>query len=127
VSLHPNPLVPAGANATINRLLARMRDDTCVIERPTSGVDAGGAPISGYTAIAKIACKVAAPGQMPVETISGGRVVSLVDYFISLPPTTDVREDDRIVVNGRTLSVVADPDAASHGYELKVSVKASES
>ena len=111
----------------MNRLLARMRDDTCVIERPSSGTDAGGAPISGYTAVATVACKVSAPGRAPVEAISGGRVVPLVDYEISLPPDTDVRNEDRIVVNGRTLYVVADRDAVSHGFELKVLVKASES
>ena len=122
-----NPLIPAGAAATVTRLLARMRDDTCVIERPTSGTDAGGAPISGYTTAATVACKVSAPGRAPVEAISGGRVVPLVDYEISLPPATDVRNEDRIVVNGRTLYVVADRDAVSHGFELKVLVKASES
>lgn len=127
MAITPVPLLPSGAVATVNRLLARMRDDTCVIERPTSGTDAGGAPISGYTAVATVACKVSAPGRAPVEAISGGRVVPLVDYEISLPPDTDVRNEDRIVVNGRTLYVVADRDAVSHGFELKVLVKASES
>lgn len=127
MTITPNPLVPAGGAAVVNRLLARMRDDTCVIERPSSGTDAGGAPISGYTAVATVACKVSAPGRAPVEAISGGRVVPLVDYEISLPPDTDVRNEDRIVVNGRTLYVVADRDAVSHGFELKVLVKASES
>lgn len=125
----PNPLVPTGAVATVNRLLGRMRDDTCVIQRPTSGTDAGGAPISGYTPVDPdgVPCKVTTPGRAPVEAISGGRVVPLVDYEISLPPDTDVRNEDRIVVNGRTLYVVADRDAVSHGFELKVLVKASES
>lgn len=127
MAITPVPLLPTGAVATVNRLLARMRDDTCVIERPTSGTDAGGAPISGHTAVATVACKVSAPGRAPVEAISGGRVVPLVDYEISLPPDTDVRNEDRIVVNGRTLYVVADRDAVSHGFELKVLVKASES
>lgn len=123
----PVPLIPAGAAATVNRLLTRLRDDTCVIERPTSGTDAGGAPISGYTTAATVACKVTAPGRAPVEAVSGGRVVPLVDYEISMPPETDVRNEDRIVVNGRTLYVVADRDAVSHGFELKVLVKAAES
>ena len=127
MTITPNPLVPAGGAAVVSRLLARMRDDTCVIERPTSGTDAGGAPVSGYTAVASVACKVSAPGRAPVEAISGGRVVPLVDYEISLPPDTDVRNEDRIVVNGRTLYVVADRDAVSHGFELKVLVKAAES
>ena len=127
MAITPVPFIPAGAAATVNRLLTRMRDDSCVIQRPTSGTDAGGAPISGYTTVATVACKVSAPGRAPVEAVSGGRVVPLVDYEISLPPDTDVRNEDRIVVNGRTLYVVADRDAVSHGFELKVLVKAAES
>jgi hypothetical protein len=121
----PNPLIPAGANATISRLLGRMRDDTCVIQRKPVGFDAGGAPISGpYTAVASVDCRVVASGRTPVESISGGRVGPIADYEILMPPDTDVLSDDRIVVNGKTMEVVQDQDAISHGYQLRVLVKA---
>ena len=127
MAITPHPALSAGSAAVVSRLLTKFRNSSCVIQRPTTGTDAGGAPISGYTTAATVACKVQAPGRSPVEAISGGRVVPLVDYEISMPPDTDVRNEDRIVVNGRTLYVVADRDAVSHGFELKVLVKASES
>jgi hypothetical protein len=122
----PNPLIPAGSNALIIRLLGRMRDDTCVIQRKPTGVDAGGAPVSGaYTAVASVDCRVVASGNVPTENISGGRVGPVADYEIYLPPDTEIRSDDRIAVNDKVMEVVEDQDAVSHGYQLKVLVKAS--
>lgn len=127
MAITPSPIIPAGGAATVAALLARLRDDTCVIERPAAGSDAGGAPAGGYVAVGSAPCRVTAPGRQPVERISGGRLVPLIDYEIRFPPDADVRSDDRIKVNGRTLYVVADRDAISHGFELTAPVTASES
>ncbi len=64
---------------------------------------------------------------MPVETISGGRAVPLVDYEITFSRAVDVQNKDRIVVNGRTLYVVADRDAVTIGLQTKVLVKTDQS
>lgn len=127
MALGRNPVVPAGPWNAASRLVARMRTTICVIERRTTGRDAGGAPVGGYAAIAKVACKVKAAGRMPVETVAGGRVGPVVDYEIAFPTATDVRSDDRIVVNGRTMEIISDRDAVSHGMQLNVLVKASAS
>lgn len=127
VRIAPNPLIPAGSVAPIDRLLARMRTDWCVVRRPSSSVDPGGAPISGgYETVASLDCQVATPGRIPTEAVGGGRFGPEADYEIRLPRWADVRSDDVIDVNARTLSVVYAPEP-THGFERRVLVKASTS
>lgn len=126
MTITPNPLLPSGAASVVSGLLNRMRNSTCVIQRQPAGEDAGGAPISGdYATVDTVLCKVRAPGRMPVESISGGRFGPAADYEILLPPYTDVRNSDRIAVNGKTMEVIDDRDAVSHGFELSVLVRTS--
>lgn len=123
----PSPLLPAGAVAAIDRLLTGQRSSVCTIQRPASGVDFTGAPTGGFTTTAVAVCTVRAPGRMPIESVGGGRFGAVVDYEVAFAPDVDVKSNDRIVVNGRTLQVIADHDAASHGFQLKVLAKAVES
>lgn len=130
MSRRPNPALPAGAVATIDRLLVKQRGDTCIIERPVSGTDAGGAPVSGWEQVGDPEpCKVTAPGRMPMETVSGGRAVPLVDYEVSFYRDVEVHNEWRIqhVESGRTLYIVADRDAVSYGFQVKVLVKTDQS
>ena len=127
MAIRPNPLVPAGAVVTIDRLLGRMREDWCVIRRKSPSQDAGGAPISGgFTTAASVDCQVAASGRAAVERAFGGQFGPETEYVLKLPRDTDVRSDDQIIVNGKTLQVVADDDLKSYGFEVIVAAKATD-
>lgn len=123
MSLAPHPALSRGSARNVSRLLTRFRTDLCVIQRPTSGTDAGGAPVGGFTAIAVVPCRIQAAGRMPIEAVSGGRVGPVADYELYFDPGIDIRSKDRIAANGKTMDVVSDFDAQSHGFELKVLAK----
>lgn len=125
MTIRPNPILPAGAVTVIDALLGRMREDSCVVKRRPAGVDAGGAPATGpYTTVATVGCQVAAAGRTAVERMFGGQFGPETDYVIKLPRTTDVRSDDQIAVNGKTVQVISDDDLKSYGFELIVAAKA---
>lgn len=124
MTILPHPALPPGAAATVSRRLTQFRTDLCVIERPNTGVSASGAPLGGYTAIAAVPCRVQASGRLPIESVYAERFGPVADYQISLAPGLEIRSDYRIAVNGKTMVVVADDDAKSNGFELKVLAKA---
>lgn len=124
MAITPHPALPAGAATAIADRLASYRTDTCVIERPASGVDGTGAPVGGYTTVATVACQVRAPGRQPIESVGGGRFESAIDYEVLFGPAVDVRRHDRIQVNDRVLIVIADQDAVSHGFQVRALTKA---
>jgi len=123
MTIGTNPLIPTGAAAVVSRLLLRMRDDSCVISRPSTSKDATGAPSGGFTTAATVPCRVTSPGLQPVESVGGSRLAPVLTYEVRFAPDVDVRGSDRIVVNGRTLEVIGDRDAVSHGFELVVIAK----
>lgn len=123
MAITPVPLIPAGAAATVNRLLARMRDDSCVIQRQGAGKDLTGAPSGAFTTVATEPCRVTSQGLQPVESVGGSRLASVVAYEVRFEPDVDVRGNDRIQVNGKTLEVIGDQDAVSHGFQLVVIAK----
>ena len=127
MAITPHPALPTGAATVIAARLATYRNSTCVIQRPNSGLDATGAPNSGVTTVATVGCGVRAPQRQPIESVGGGRFAAVVDYEVRFAPDVDVRSEDRIVVNGETLRVIADDEAKSHGFELIVKAKAVES
>jgi hypothetical protein len=124
--IRPNPLLPPASARSIARLLGRTRLDLCVIERRGTGRDAGGAPTTGpFEVVQGVECRVSQPGRAPLERVSGQQFGAEADYEIALPPDTQVNNNDRITVNGKTLEVVYVPSAISYGFELKVQAKAS--
>lgn len=124
--IRPNPLLPASAARNVDRLLGRTRLDLCVIERRASGRDAGGAPTSAAFDVEQgVDCRVSQPGRAPLERVAGQQFGAEADYEIALPPDTQVTNNDRITVNGKTLEVIYVPSAISYGFELKVQAKAS--
>ena len=119
-----NPLIPAGAAAVAGRFLARMRTDTCVIQRPGADVDPGGAPITGgYGTVDVRECRVTPVGAGR-EAVSGGRAEATADYEIRFPIGVDIRENDRILALGSetTYEVVGPPPLQTHGLEIVVPV-----
>jgi len=127
VSITRNPIIPAGAYATVGHLLGRMRTSVCTVQRPRSGINAAGSPVAGFATVAVVPCRVVASGRIPVETVTGGRFGPVADYELFFSPDADVRSQDRIITNGATLNVVADQDAVSHGFQLKVIARVAES
>lgn len=123
VNTRPNPLVPAGAVAVIDRTLGRMRTDVCTVQRRGSTRDAGGALVSAMGTVAILDCQVTAPGRTATERVTGPRFGVEADYEIRVPRNADVRSGDQILVNGqRRLDVVyaAEP---SFGFQRTVLVK----
>lgn len=127
MTISPHPALPTGAATVLAARLASYRTSTCVIQRAATTKDATGAPVGTFTTAATVACGVRAPQRQPVESVGGGRFAAVVDYEIRFAPDVDVRSEDRIVVNGETLRVIADDEAKSHGFELIVKAKAVES
>lgn len=124
--IRPNPLLPASAARNVDRLLRRMRQDLCVIERRGTGRDLGGAPATApFAVVQAVDCKVTIPGRAPLERVAGQQFGAEADYVITLPRDTQVENSDRITVNGLTLEVVYVPKAISYGFELKVQARAS--
>lgn len=120
----PNPLLSAGAVATIDRLQARMMTDVCTIQRLGSTRASGGALVEAYATVATLPCRVSASARMAVETLTGGRYGPEADYEVLVSRAADVRSTDRILVNDQTLNVVFAAVAASYGFLLKVLCKA---
>jgi len=124
MAIRPNPILPAGAVASIDRLLAGQMADTCVIRRPSGARGASGAPSGAETTVATAPCLVRVPGRAPTEAVAGGRYGPQADYEVVVPRGTDVRSSDTIAVNGRTLDVIFAPLASSFGFTLTVAAKA---
>lgn len=121
----PPSILSAGAVSTIDTLLAGFRTSTCVIERNVGTKDKGGAKVDSWEAVGSpVPCKVKAPGRSPTEQALGGSITPMVDYEVKLPRNTEVHNDWRIQVNGRTLYVVADRDAETSGFQDTVLTKA---
>jgi hypothetical protein len=126
MTIEPHPLVRPAAPG-IDRLLARFRESTCVIQRKGSSQDAGGAPASGgYSTVATVGCQVAAAGRLAVERVFGGQFGPEIDYVVKMPRDTSLTSDDQIVVNGTTMQIVSDDGLKSYGFELLVAAKATE-
>lgn len=122
-----NPLIPASAGRIVGRYLSRMRDDSCVIERPQTGKDRTGAPIPGFTTVSTEPCRVESGGLQPVESIGGVRLAPVITYEVSFDPEVEdlgVEGTWRIRVNGKVLEVIGDLDAESYGFEYTVVTKA---
>lgn len=123
--MHRNPLIPAGAAAVIGRLfLGPMRDVICVIQRPSSDIDPGGAPVTGgYGTVDVRDCRIVRSG-FGTEGIRGGRAEASADYEARLPVGSDVRDDDRIIVidlfagTEAMLEVTGPATIQTHGLEL---------
>jgi SPP1 family predicted phage head-tail adaptor len=92
--------------------LARMRTvaeralpGTAVIRGGSLTTDGGGGWTEAFTAAGTVACRVA-----PIsgnEREEGDRIAADSQYVITLPATTVVETDDRIVVAGVTYNVTA--------------------
>ena len=118
----PNPLLPAGAVATVDRLLGRLRTDVCQVKRKGTTRDVGGSRVEAFGVVATESCQVRAVNRAANTAAIGGRLTSLADYEIVFDRAVQVREGDRIAVNGQTFTAVNVPNEASHAFTLTVAV-----
>jgi hypothetical protein len=116
MAIRPSPLLSAGAVATIDRLLGRLRVDVCTVQRPATDRGPGGAPSTAFGTIGVAPCRVQQPAGGTEVTV-GGRQTQLVDYVVRLSRAIDLASDDRIRVGDLTLQVVSTPALASSGME----------
>ena len=123
--IRPHPLIPAGTVATLDRLFTGLRQDTCVIERPSTSRDAGGAPVGTMTVTGGFPCTVRRPGRVGTERTAGARFGPDVDYEVLFDREVQVTTDDDLVVmrTGTRLRVVSVPDAESYGLQMIVGAK----
>lgn len=123
--------LPVDAQEAIGDQLyaAGLYPDTCVIQRQSGAVDAAGAQTNEWVTAETVACRVDAPSRQPGEGVSGGSVTPNVAYDVYLyPRSTEVRNTDRILVNGRVLGVDGDWEAASFRFDSgRVSATAAQS
>jgi hypothetical protein len=122
VMLRPNPLLPGGAVAVIDRTLARMRVDICTVQGPVHTQDAGGAPVRGYGTTGVYDCRVVRAGTVAGESVTGDRFTADAAYEVRLPRHAIVSNNDRIVVDDTVLEVTGPTDVATSGQELAVPV-----
>jgi len=94
------PLISPAAWSRVVATIARTHDQTCQVERPTSGRDAGGAPVTGWLLVAEVDCSVSAASRQATERSFGGAHLSTADVEIGLPLDIEVLPSDRITVLG---------------------------
>jgi hypothetical protein len=100
------PAIDDALMASVSRDLGVLRSDVCVIRRPLTTRDAGGAPIDGWSSSAPVDCRVDVAGTRPIERVMGGTFAPDADYLISFPVGTDVDNDDQIDARGVTYDVI---------------------
>jgi len=95
--------LPTGMFDTLRRVVEDVSPDSAVVKRVTPTSDGHGGWTDAETTIATVACKVAALGATrPSESAYADRLQGEAGVEITLPAGTDVRANDRIVVNATT-------------------------
>ena len=91
--------------AAMRATQATAMPDTCVISRPTLTPDGAGGQTEGFATVATVACRVGPMGNRGEERAIAERMGAVTPYMVTVPTTTDVRTQDRIVVGARTFEV----------------------
>ncbi len=77
------------------------------IQRKTLATDSAGGYTESWSVQATVNCRIAPAGTSPSERVIAERVSAVAPWMITLPASTDVRPDDRIVAGGRVYQVVS--------------------
>jgi hypothetical protein len=89
------------------------RPDVATILRSTSAASSGGYS-QNYATIASVPCRLTTSiYTVPGEQLGAGQLVSVTRWLLNVPPNTDIRPSDRIMVQGETFEVLGGFGAAS--------------
>ena len=114
------------------RQLNKMRDtaerllpSTCVIYRRTLSDDGNGGKATTYTETETVDCRLVFYSNRPgaPDRTQGGKVRAADLFLLSVPQSTDIRETDRVEINGTTYDVVSDLAERSYEVTKRVLVK----
>lgn len=97
-------IISSAEEASLRSEVQKWYNDLCSITRETRGVDVYGGETETAGVIATdVPCDVAAGVNTarPTEVI-GGQIEFRQTYTVSLPPGTDIRVHDRIIITSRT-------------------------
>lgn len=105
-------LIHPRRQAMVAGVPAMARPEPCLIQR----VDPKNRTALGVTedwpTVETTTCRVLTPRSMPQEDSVGGALAAQIRIPVALPPGTDVRPQDRLVVGAHTYQVVAAPEAS---------------
>lgn len=82
--------------------------DTCTVMRPTEARGDAGGVTKTFALQTTLKCRVrsgAGIGTGAREQIMAGRLTPVAVYTVYVPVESDVRTNDRLIVNGRTMEV----------------------
>lgn len=82
--------------------------DTCTVMRPTEARGDAGGVTKTYALLGTLKCRVrsgAGIGTGAREQLMAARITPVAVYTVSVPVGSDVKSDDRLVIQGRTLEV----------------------
>lgn len=110
------PLISAVTLAAMRRTMGRAHPDTATISRPTYVSDDQGGRTEGAPSTSTSACRVVRSQQTREVTIGDQtRVMRLTNIYF--PAGTDVRDDDRITVDGVVFQVITAMTPESYEVE----------
>jgi hypothetical protein len=110
-----NAPVSAAALAQAARLQESSMLDSAIIRRSTAVDDGGGGTTETISFLGPYACRVGVGRLQRGEVIVGGQLQGQIPSTITLPVGTDVRESDRINVNG---AIAGDDFVGGTTYEV---------
>ena len=94
------PLLSSTLQTRLATIVARTHDRRCRIERPLVGRDAGGAPLTGWTVVGEVDCRVDTSNRMANEGRFGPSTPSVGDAELGMPVGVPLVPSDRVTVQG---------------------------
>lgn len=116
-------LIPDAEMAQLRADVTPVFDTSATIQRATLGSDGYGNPTETWNTVASVLAGLSKPSAR-IQALYAARIGSLDSWTVRLPYGTDVKQNDRILVAGQTLSVQADLSVSS--YSTCYSVLATE-
>jgi head-tail adaptor len=118
-------LLSTGEIAAMRRTLEGSLPDLAVVQTPFFGDDGGGGGTTAWSIAGTVACRVAPiTRQAGTEGEIADRLAPDANWILTLPATTSIDTDDRIMVGARIFNVLG--IHAPRSYEVSRRVEANE-
>lgn len=99
---------------------------TVVIERYTTSSDGMGGQYQTWAAVGTVDGRIYPRTRLGMgETVNGAQVLSVTDWWATLPQGTDVTAKDRLLYSGRTFEVIRVNNDESWQTAVRCEVRAS--